>query len=96
MSKLYAFWKHSSFPYVLGGPVTKMNDNGTVETKNFGKGYYFMPFKIVPLKTGQALQKALDRLEERHVAALRLFKAEWDKEAETLKNAINRGITKHD
>lgn len=27
---LYAFWKYSSFPFLLGGEVTRMDDNGKV------------------------------------------------------------------
>lgn len=59
--KLYAFWSYDQFPYVLGGTVTKMFDDGTVETKEYGQGSRFTPIKIVPLKAGMIIQQDLDK-----------------------------------
>lgn len=58
---LYAFWTYDQFPYVLGGTVTKMNDNGTVETKEYGPGFTFDPLKVLPLKAGLIIKQDLDK-----------------------------------
>ncbi len=62
--KQFAFWKYDQFPYCLGGTVTKILDNGNVETKEFGVGYYFKPFLLTDLKTGQNIKTNLGYLEE--------------------------------
>jgi hypothetical protein len=60
--RLYAFWKYDQFPFVLGGEVTAMQSDGSVETVGYGKGYWFTPFKIVPLADGRKIAKELERL----------------------------------
>jgi len=62
--KLYAFWSYDKFPYVLGGTVTKMHDDGTVETKEYGQGSCFTPIKIVPFKAGIIIKQDLDKKQE--------------------------------
>ena len=59
MTELYAFWNQTSFPYVLGGPVTDIIKGGKVCTSKYGKGFYFDPIKIVPLAEGQELYTKL-------------------------------------
>ncbi len=61
-----AFWRHSAFPRVLCGTITRMRDNGSVETEEFGKGSYFKPIKILPLAAGLAIKTALRELETGH------------------------------
>jgi hypothetical protein len=58
---LYAFWTHDQFPFVLGGTVTKVHDNGKVETEEFGRGFRFTPLKIVPLKAGLIIKQDLEQ-----------------------------------
>lgn len=89
--KLYAFWRHDQFPFILGGPVTKMRENGSVETKNFGPGYYFKPFKVVPLKAGLMLQQHLDSMEHKFRAAEKEFRLQWKREGDKLFKMINDG-----
>ena len=60
---LFAFWKYDKFPYVLGGTVTKMRNDGYVETVEFGVGYAFKPVKILPLEAGKQLLMQLNQLE---------------------------------
>lgn len=59
--KLYAFWTHDQFPFVLGGEVIQINDDSTVEIKGYGKGYRFNVLKIVPLKAGMIIKQDLDK-----------------------------------
>ena len=57
--ELYAFWKYDRPPYLLGGKVVRICDDGCVVPEQYG-GYKFTPVKIVPLEAGLALQKKLD------------------------------------
>lgn len=68
---LYAFWKYSAFPFVLGGLVTDMRDDGRVSVKGYGSGAWFNPFKIVPAEHGAKIKEHLDALEREYEAALR-------------------------
>ena len=57
--KLYAFWKYDQPPYVLGGIVTKIREDGKVCIKSFA-GSCFTPLQILPLEEGRAKQKEID------------------------------------
>ena len=72
---LYAFWEHDSPPF-LGGTITKMNIEGMVETKEYGRGSYFQPILIVPAETGRAIHAQLEDLESDKIEA---EKALWTK-----------------
>lgn len=61
---LYALWRYDSYPYVLGGTVTRMDQMGAVETREFGVGRWFKPLKILPIKEGRALRKQFEKLRE--------------------------------
>lgn len=78
--KLYAFWRYDQFPYVLGGTVTKMFDNGTVETKEYGRGSCFTPIKIVPLKAGMIIKRDLDKKQELLRISLEAVQLQADEE----------------
>lgn len=83
MKKLYAFWKYDFYPYLLGGQVTNILDNGSVETEEYGKGRYFSHIiKILPLKAGADLKEKLKKLEMDREKALHALYAEWDKKLE--------------
>ena len=45
--KQYAFWKYDLFPYVKWGEVERFNEDGTIETKNYGVGHKFKPILIL-------------------------------------------------
>lgn len=75
--ELYAFWEYSIFPYTLGGVVTKILDNGKVETEGFGPGAYFTPYLIVPKAAGLLIHERLRKLEAEHTRELRNFHTDW-------------------
>jgi len=60
--KLYAFWEYDQPPYFLGGEISKMADDGSVETTEFGRGSYFTPVKIVPAATGRKIKQKLEEI----------------------------------
>lgn len=76
--RLYAFWKYDLFPFVLGGEITSMTSDGKVETVGYGKGYYFNPFKIVPLTEGKRIAKELEILRAEHQKATAKFNQEFN------------------
>lgn len=84
MKGYYAFWRYSSFPYLLGGRITEMREDGAVETEQFGTGSYYHPVKILPPKAGEEFLRELKKLERQHDTALRNMKAGWDKKSEEL------------
>lgn len=81
---LFAFWPYDSFPYVLGGTVTKITDKGAVETIEYGPGRYFRATKILPLAAGKKLKETLDRLTKVRNSALKKFNDEWNKKLEDI------------
>lgn len=58
---MVAFWKYDLYPFCLGGTVTKVQDNGTVITKEY-PGMAFKPIAIMPNKTGKKIIKELRKL----------------------------------
>ena len=66
----YAFWKYDRVPYVLGGTITDILDDGRVETREYGKGYYFTPIKIVPIEDGLKIQDQLNAMKEQREVLL--------------------------
>lgn len=78
--QLYAFWSYDQFPYILGGTVAKINDDSTVETKEYGPGYCFTPLKIVPLKAGMIIKQDLEKLKARRTKTLRGIELAFDEE----------------
>lgn len=77
MKNLYALWKSDHYPYILGGKITRMKDNGNVEAENFGKGYWFNPIKIVPEKLGKQILSDVKNLETERRNAKKKFDKEW-------------------
>lgn len=76
---LYAFWKHDRFPFLLGGEVTRMDDDGKVETKEFGVGYWYRPSKLMPVERGRLLRARLKKLEQEFDRAKDELRHEWNK-----------------
>lgn len=68
--RLYAFWKYDQFPFCLGGEVTDIRADGSVETVGYGTGYYFKPFLILPLEEGKKIAAELGKLREEHRIAI--------------------------
>lgn len=63
--KMFAFWKYDSFPYILGGEMLRMEEDGLVQVKGF-QGYRFKPIKLLPIKAGAALLAKLKALTAEH------------------------------
>lgn len=72
--KLYAFWKYDLFPYLLGGEVEDMRDDGRVQVKGYGPGFWFKPTRLVPVKMGKALKQKLDKITADYEAAAKKLK----------------------
>lgn len=68
-TKLYAFWKHDTFPYVLGAPVDRINRYGNIEAEGYA-GMSFSPIKLLPREDGEKLQKDLDDFQAEYRKAL--------------------------
>ncbi len=86
--KLYAFWNYDTYPYLLGGPIVKVRDNGYVTTENYGPGYSFWPVRILTLKAGQLHHAKLKKLEAEYKEAQKAFNLEWKRKAELLAKEI--------
>lgn len=74
---LYAFWRYDQFPFMLGGPVTGMDEEGRVETENYGAGNWFTPARLLPRAVGERLHGELKLLKAQHDEAKEKFDAEW-------------------
>jgi hypothetical protein len=57
---LIAFWSYDSPPYVLSGTITRIDDQGYVETTEYGAGHWFKPSRILPEKAGKELRRDLE------------------------------------
>ncbi len=58
--KLFAFWRYDLFPYILGGEVEKIREDGKVFIKSYE--HWFKPILIVPKSTGELLLENFQRL----------------------------------
>ena len=58
--KMYAFWKYDTPPYLLGGEVEGIKEDGYVTIVG-RTGYEFKPVLIVPLEKGIKLQKKINK-----------------------------------
>ena len=74
---LVALWEHDTFPYLLGGHVTRMNEGGRVETVEFGSGNWFNPIRLLPATSGKEVLVKLDILRHQEEAARREFNQHW-------------------
>jgi hypothetical protein len=82
MSKqLYAFWSYDLFPFCLGGEVTNVRLNGYVETREYGTGFYFKPFLLLPYAEGKKKAEALQKLSDEHHSAQQTLAATYLKKA---------------
>lgn len=64
--KQYAFWEYDIPPFLLGGVVEKVDEEGYVTIENRYQGYRFRPVAVVPLKEGLKMQKKLDKAERKY------------------------------
>lgn len=62
----YAFWKHDTFPFVLGGVVSNVLPSGNVEIESYGSGTTgFKPVMVCDLERGELIHKRLTELTHR-------------------------------
>lgn len=98
VSGLFAFWRYDLYPYVLGGVVDMMDDNGLVRVPSYGKAW-FRPIVLYPIKKGKALLEKLKHpngLETQRRHALEKFEDEWDaKLFELFPEARHPNIMRH-
>lgn len=59
MNKMYAFWKYDIPPFLLGGEVKEIQEDGCVSVVGYTSR--FKPVLIVPIEKGIKLQKKLDK-----------------------------------
>ncbi len=70
-NKYFAFWRDSSFPYILGGTATEIEKDGMVYIEEFQER--FKPVIILPLEQGKEIDKKLEQLtNEYHEAQKKL------------------------
>ena len=62
---MMAFWKYDQFPYLLGGTITKVMDDGIVKIHEYGNSC-FRPVFIVPKSQGEELLNELENLRKKH------------------------------
>ena len=84
MTGLYAFWPYSPWPTYLGGTITKMREDGFVETKEYGRGSWVKPTIIVPVKLGLEMRAKIDLLKHERRAKV----AEIEKVTRAAMNAV--------
>lgn len=81
VSGMFAFWRYDLYPYVLGGEIDMMDDQGLVRVPSYGHSW-FQPIKLLPAKKGRELLDALKGhphgLENQRRKALEEFDAKWD------------------
>ena len=65
MNELYAFWKCDIPPYLLGGRVAEVKEDGYVIIEGDPR-FKYNPVKIVPLNEGIKLQKKLNKAEAKY------------------------------
>lgn len=80
----YAFWKYASYPYILGGTITKEHPNGLVETKEYGQGNKFRPVAIVSAEYGKPISEILKYLEYTYNQEKDALHDEWKRRVEKL------------
>jgi hypothetical protein len=92
VTDLFAFWRYDLYPYVLGAPITRMDDNGNAFAPSYQA--WFHPIKIMPLEAGKALGARLEQMRAEHRAARALLDTEWNKALfDLLPEARNPGRT---
>lgn len=64
--KEFAFWSYDQFPFVLGGEIDEILDDGRVTIKSYGKGYSFRPISIVSSEDGLKIEKFLQKLDHEY------------------------------
>lgn len=83
MTKLYAFWRYDRFPFVLGGEVLGIDDEGFVHVRGYD-GMRFRPLKIVTAAAGERINESLESLRAAEAKARREHDTAWRARVEAL------------
>lgn len=59
--RLYGFWEYGTFPYMTGGEISRIKEDGTAKWAD--TGYMCRPFLILPYQSGKDFHLALRALE---------------------------------
>ena len=71
--RFVAFWNYDLYPFVQYGRVVHINEDGTVETEEWGVGNYFTPKLLLPEDSASVIIADLVRLTQiRHTAEAQL------------------------
>jgi DNA-binding MarR family transcriptional regulator len=80
--RLFAFWKYSSFPYILGGEVARFCDNGLVYIESYRST--FRPVRVVLYAEGKKLWDEMSALRQEHDDAEKKLREDFLAKAEKL------------
>ena len=72
MEKMYAFWKYDIPPFLLGGEVKEIQEDGCVSVVGYTSR--FKPVLIVPLEKGIKLQKKLNKANAKYKKTVTIAK----------------------
>lgn len=77
--KIYTFWVHDMYPYLLSGTATKLDEAAErVQTQEYGLGNWFTPVAVMDEERGQKLRASLDLLSEERDMAIKNLKREYN------------------
>lgn len=85
--ELYAFWRYDCPPFVLGGKVKEIKDNGDVIIN----AYYprvFTPIAILPLEKGLMLQEKINNIDAKYKAIIQNAKQELNNNIDNIKKEM--------
>ncbi len=83
-NKQYAFWSYDCFPFTLGGTITKIIKDKTVETEEFGRGYYFKATRFTSKKSGREMRARLEDLATKRTEAMKTLEIGFKKQLNDL------------
>ena len=84
--RLYAFWPHDQYPFVLGGEASKMRPDGYVYIESF-RGW-FKPLRMFPVATGHEIHGKLKTSEDEYKKARAEFDISWGIRADQLSGGL--------
>lgn len=86
-----ALWAHDQFPYILGGRIIEVFENGSVKVERFGN-YRFKPLTIVPLNIGRKILKQIKEVSNEYNSTKNEL---YNKAIKDLMAIDNEALSKH-
>ncbi len=86
-----AFWYYDEYPYILCGQIISRRNDGCVETKEYGNGFWFNPKFIMEYNDGLKLKEKLHELRIKRRRELLDIKNKYQTQLESLlkENDVN-------